>query len=31
MWKNEEFDKLCNVLNTSTDRAEVKKAFASRA
>jgi peptide/nickel transport system substrate-binding protein len=28
MWKNEEFDKLCNVLNTSTDRAEVKKAFA---
>ncbi len=28
MWKNEEFDKLCNVLNTSTDKAEVKKAFA---
>ncbi len=23
-----EFDKLCNVLNTSTNRAEVKKAFA---
>ncbi|MGR9172677.1 ABC transporter substrate-binding protein [Rhizobium sp. KDH_Rht_773_N] len=28
MWKNDEFDKLCNVLNTSTDKAEVKKAFA---
>lgn len=27
MWQNDEFDRLCNVLNTSTDRAEVKKAF----
>lgn len=28
MWQNDEFDKLCDVLNTSTDRAEVKKSFA---
>ncbi|MBP1847415.1 peptide/nickel transport system substrate-binding protein [Rhizobium petrolearium] len=28
MWQNDEFDKLCDVLNTSTDKAEVKKAFA---
>ncbi|MBB3458055.1 peptide/nickel transport system substrate-binding protein [Rhizobium sp. BK313] len=28
MWQNDEFDKLCNVLNTSTDKAEVKKSFA---
>lgn len=27
MWNNEEFDKLCDVLNTSTDKAEVKSAF----
>lgn len=27
MWSNEEFDKLCDVLNTSTDKAEVKTAF----
>ena len=28
MWQNDEFDKLCDVLNTSTDKAEVKKSFA---
>lgn len=28
MWQNDEFDQLCDVLNTSTDREEVKKAFA---
>lgn len=28
MWQNDEFDKLCNILNTSTDKAEVKKSFA---
>ncbi|ENN88090.1 putative oligopeptide ABC transporter [Rhizobium freirei PRF 81] len=27
MWQNDEFDRLCDVLNKSTDRAEVKKAF----
>jgi peptide/nickel transport system substrate-binding protein len=28
MWQNDEFDALCNTLNTSTDKAEVKKSFA---
>lgn len=28
LWQNDEFDRLCNVLNTSTDKAEVRKAFA---
>ncbi|WP_029728220.1 ABC transporter substrate-binding protein [Sinorhizobium meliloti] len=28
MWQNDEFDKLCGILNTSTDKAEVKKSFA---
>ena len=27
MWQNDEFDALCEVLNSSTDRAEVKAAF----
>lgn len=27
MWQNDEFDTLCNVLASSTDRNEVKKAF----
>jgi len=28
MWQNDEFDKLCDVLSSSTDKAEVKKSFA---
>ncbi|MCI4186800.1 ABC transporter substrate-binding protein [Dickeya dianthicola] len=27
MWQNDEFDKLCKVLETSTDRIEIKKSF----
>jgi len=27
MWQNDEFDELCEVMNTSLDRAEVKAAF----